>query len=51
MNSEGWGDKVIIGSTDIKALYPSLDIAFTIEKVLRCSSLALSLFSGLIMTS
>ena len=33
VNSEGLGDKVIIGSTDVKALYPSLDIAFTIKTV------------------
>ena len=24
---------VLVGSTDVKALYPSLDISFTVEKV------------------
>ena len=33
VNSEGLGSKTIIGSTDVKALYPSLDITFTIQKV------------------
>ena len=26
-------EEVIIGSADVKALYPSLDISFTVEKV------------------
>ena len=33
VNNQGIGRKTIIGSTDVKALYPSLDIPFTIEKV------------------
>ena len=33
VNNQGIGKKTIIGSTDVKALYPSLDIPFTIEKV------------------
>ncbi|MEL7343085.1 MAG: hypothetical protein AAGM67_21555, partial [Bacteroidota bacterium] len=33
INTEDLGDKVIIGSTDVKALYPSLDIDFTIQVV------------------
>ena len=33
VNCEGLNDKTVIGSTDVKALYPSLDIPFTIEVV------------------
>ena len=33
VNAEGLSDKVIVGSTDVKALYPSLDIEFTIQVV------------------
>lgn len=33
VNSNGLSEKTIIGSTDVKALYPSLDIPFTIEMV------------------
>ena len=33
VNSEGVGDDTIIGSTEVKALYPSLDIDFTINTV------------------
>ena len=33
VNSEGLGSETIIGSTDVKALYPSLDTTFTIQKV------------------
>ena len=33
VNAEGLSDKVIVGSTDVKALYPSLDIEFTIQIV------------------
>ena len=33
LNEEGLDDTMIIGSMDVEALYPSLDIDFTIEKV------------------
>eukprot|EP00794_Sanderia_malayensis_P013423 gene13423-14802_t len=33
VNAEGLGDRVVIGSTDVKALYSSLDIEFTIQVV------------------
>ena len=33
VNTEITDKRVIVGSTDVKALYPSLDIPFTIEKV------------------
>ena len=33
INAEGLSDKVIVGSTDVKALYPSLDIEFTVQIV------------------
>ena len=33
VNDEGCDEDVIIGSADVKALYPSLDIDFTIEKI------------------
>ena len=33
VNCEGLNDKTVVGSTDVKALYPSLDIPFTIEVV------------------
>ena len=33
VNCEGLNDKNVVGSTDVKALYPSLDIPFTIEVV------------------
>ena len=33
VNSEGVDGNVIVGSTDVKALYPSLDITFTIDVV------------------
>ena len=33
VNSEGIGKDTIIGSTDVKALYPSLDIDFTISTI------------------
>ena len=33
VNADGLDDKIIIGSTDVKALYPSLDIEFTIQVV------------------
>ena len=33
VNTEGLSENTIIGSTDVKALYPSLDIEFTIEKI------------------
>ena len=33
VNSEGLDDNVIVGSTDVKALYPSLDIDFSIQIV------------------
>ena len=35
VNNEGVPDDIVIGSTDVKALYPSLDIEFTIEKVCK----------------
>ena len=31
--SEGVGDEVVVGSADVKALYPSLDVEFTVQKV------------------
>eukprot|EP00794_Sanderia_malayensis_P013422 gene13422-14801_t len=33
VNAERLGDRVVIGFTDVKALYPSLDIKFTIQVV------------------
>ncbi len=33
MNDEGIGDGYMIGSFDVEALYPSLDIDFTVDKV------------------
>ena len=33
VNSEGLGENIIVGSTDVKTLYPSLDIDFTIQVV------------------
>ena len=33
VNASGLNDSVIVGSTDVKALYPSLEINFTIEVV------------------
>ena len=33
LNQEGIGPKFILGSTDVKAMYPSLDIDYTTEKV------------------
>ena len=33
VNNQGIGKKTIIGSTDVKALYPSLDIPSTTENV------------------
>ena len=33
VNTEGLSENTVIGSTDVKALYPSLDIHFTVEKV------------------
>ena len=33
MNAEGIGDGIVIGSFDVEALYPSLDIDFTVDKV------------------
>ena len=33
VNSNGLSEKTIIGSTDVKALYPSLDIPFTVDMV------------------
>ncbi len=32
---EGQGDGVVTGSTDVKALYPSLDIVFTLQVVCK----------------
>ena len=33
VNTEGLGENIIVGSTDVKALYPSLDVDFTIQVV------------------
>ena len=33
MNNEGVGEDDIIGSADVEALYPSLDVEFTVDKV------------------
>ena len=33
VNAEGIDNTFIVGSMDVEALYPSLDIAFTVEKV------------------
>ena len=33
MNINGVSEEFIIGSMDVKAMYPSLDIPFTVEKV------------------
>ena len=33
MNEEGLDEMEIVGSADVEALYPSLDIDFTIDKV------------------
>ena len=33
VNQSNAGNEIIIGSTDVKALYPSLDIDFTVAKV------------------
>ena len=33
LNEEGINESYIVGSADVEALYPSLDIAFTIDKV------------------
>ncbi len=36
VNSNNITEEVIIGSADVKALYPSLDISFTVEKACWC---------------
>lgn len=33
VNTEGLGENIIVGSTDVEALYPSLDVDFTIQVV------------------
>ena len=33
VNTEGLSENTIIASTDVKALYPGLNIDFTIEKI------------------
>ena len=33
LNEEGIGDGYVIGSFDVEALYPSLDVEFTVDKV------------------
>lgn len=45
VNSNNITEEVVIGSADVKSLYPSLDISFTVEKAVKFSTRVMYKFS------